>query len=117
MKNWKSPLFKNDGVKIGAQGVGMNQRTAILMYLLAVVTFQHVKPILERHCVECHAPGNNLDLSRFPFNCKTNDDQPYIVDGMLAKVGSAAPQMPPGNRPKLSASEVNTIQQWRDQGL
>jgi hypothetical protein len=96
----------------------MHQRTAFTLYLLAVITYsQNVKPILDLHCVECHTAGSILDLTSFPFTSNTILDQTKIVDKMLAKLDSIPPQMPPGHRPKLSVSEVSTIQQWRDQGL
>ena len=96
----------------------MNQRAAFILYLLALITYgQDVKPLLDKHCVECHSSGNKLNLSHFPFLSTTVPDQPTIVGRMLSKVGSNPPQMPPGNRPKLTQSEVRVLQQWRDAGL
>ena len=76
-----------------------------------------MKPLLDAHCIECHSGGNDLDLSHFPFSFKETSDQATIVDTMLAKLGAAPPQMPPGNRPKLTTSEVETIHEWREGGL
>ena len=62
----------------------MGQRTALL--LLVLITYsQHVAPILSLRCVECHASGSNLDLSRFPFGYDSAYDQTAIVEKMLVK--------------------------------
>ena len=96
----------------------MNERTALVLFLFAVINFtQNVKPILDAHCVECHSAGSTLDLSHFPFACATTSDQRTIVDKMLSLAGTDSPQMPPGNRPKLSVAEVGTLRHWREEGL
>ncbi len=96
----------------------MNQRAAFFMYLLAVITYsQDIKPLLGKHCVECHSKGNKLELSHFPFTSNTVPDQATIVDRVLAKVSATPAAMPPGNRPKLTANQVSVIRQWREQGL
>lgn len=95
--------------------------TPIAFFLLALVTYsQNVAPILDWRCTECHAEGATLVLTRFPFYSETTEDQPTIVNRILAKVqgvGGAKPVMPPGNRPRLTPSQVATLQQWLDQGL
>jgi uncharacterized membrane protein len=96
----------------------MNQRALFFLVWAGMATYGlDVKPILDSHCVECHSAGNFLVLSRFPFFSEATGDQGAIVDKILAKVGSNPPQMPPGNRPKLTGDEVSVIQQWREQGL
>jgi len=95
-----------------------NHRAATAFLLLVGLTYwQDIAPLLNRHCIECHGMGAALNLSRFPFLSPVTSDQPAIVARILEKVGSPSPLMPPGNRPKLTASEVLTIQQWRDEGL
>jgi len=85
---------------------------------LAVMTYhQNVAPILDKHCVECHSAGKSLDLSRFPFKWAAGNDQLQIVNLILAKTGGTKPKMPPGNRPKLTANQLNVIEQWRNDGL
>lgn len=94
----------------------MGHRMAL--FLLALITYyQNVAPILNLRCVECHASGSNLDLSRFPFGYDSAYDQPAIVQKILAKTDTAKPAMPPGNRPKLTQSQLGTIQQWLAGGL
>lgn len=95
----------------------MNRRAAWHFALLAIVTyFVDVKPILERHCVECHTYGADLDLSSFPF-VGGGGDSARITDRMLRRVSSTPVSMPPGNRPKLSSQEIATLRAWRDGGL
>jgi mono/diheme cytochrome c family protein len=90
----------------------------IVFLFAAVITYsQDVKPILDSNCIECHSPGASLDLSQFPFVSSTMPDQTTIVNAMLAKVNANPPQMPPGNRPPLSSDDINTIQQWLNEGL
>ena len=93
----------------------------IAFFLLALVTYsQNVAPILDWRCTECHAEGNSLVLTRFPFFSETTEDQPTIVNRILSKVqgiGADKARMPPGNRPKLTQTQVATIQQWLEQGL
>jgi uncharacterized membrane protein len=96
----------------------MNQRAAGLFFLLAVVTYAtDVKPILDQNCIECHDSGADLNLTAFPFVSTTMTSQTAIVQAILGKVGATPPQMPPGNRPKLTADQVSTVQDWLNQGL
>jgi len=96
----------------------MSQRTPLFTLFLALITYsQHVAPLLELRCVECHTPSRSLDLTRFPFASDMTEDQTEIVNLMLMKAGGPKPKMPPGNRPKLTAAQLNLIQQWRDGGL
>lgn len=83
----------------------------------AVTYTQDVKPLLDAHCVECHVAEADLDLSRYPFKSSDLTDMPSIVSRILERIEASPPQMPPGNRPKLSAGEVNVIREWRDGGL
>ncbi len=96
----------------------MGHRAALL--LLALVTYsQNVGPILGLRCVECHGPGAGLDLSRFPFAHEDDTDQVTLVQRIINKTngGAAASMPPPGNRPKLTPSQVGMIQQWLAGGL
>lgn len=96
----------------------MDRRAAFSFLFLAALTYrQDIAPILNTRCVECHSWGNSLNLSRFPFVSKMTEDQGAIVAMILGKSGGANPSMPPGNRPKLTAQQVSTIEQWRDEGL
>jgi mono/diheme cytochrome c family protein len=83
----------------------------------AVTTYlKDVKPILDSHCILCHKTGGkDPDLTSFPFQSKKLPTQEAIVDKMLEEVGKNA--MPPGNKPKLSAQEIATLEQWKLDGL
>lgn len=85
----------------------------------ASVTYRdHIKPIMDRHCAECHALGPRaIDFTEFPFRSKGNLDQESIVSIVLARAGGAAPSMPPGVRPSLSAQELALIEAWQEGGL
>jgi hypothetical protein len=84
----------------------------------ALLTYGNdVKPILDAHCIECHDSGADLNLTVFPFVSSSTTDQNAIVDDILGKVSASPPQMPPGNRPKLSADDIGTIKQWQTDGL
>ena len=77
-----------------------------------------IRPILDRNCTECHTGGiRGTDLSRFPFPSKHNLDQMTIVSIILAKTRGTSASMPPGVRPRLTDSEVQKIQAWKDGGL
>jgi uncharacterized membrane protein len=75
-----------------------------------------VKPILEKHCTECHDyNGHDPDLTSYPFYSEKLPDQKSIVEKMLEK--TSVQKMPPGNRPKLNQDQMAVIQRWMDDGL
>jgi len=89
------------------------------------VDFAHdVVPILRKHCATCH--GGNEAKGGFSINSRK-----LILDAAVVEVGSAAQshlvellkstdpkaQMPPANRPRLSADEIAIIERWIDAGL
>lgn len=94
----------------------MHRSAALSFLVLAVVTYlQDVKPILDRHCVECHTYGADLDVSGFPF---VGAGTPAgMLDRMIARASATPASMPPGNRPKLTSAEVNVLKAWRDGGM
>lgn len=100
----------------------------MLRYLFAAIVFtasafavtysRDVKPVLDEHCIECHdGISHDPDLTSFPFSSATLSNEQAIADAILQKTGGSSPEMPPGNRPKLTSSEVATIQQWRNDGM
>ena len=94
----------------------MESRRALLSFLLlAVVTYVDVKPILDRHCVECHTYGADLDVSGLPFI--GSGEPTRILDRMIARASASPASMPPGNRPKLTVQEVGVLKAWRDGGM
>lgn len=94
-------------------------------YLLAIavgipafsVTYQQdIKPILDRRCVECHdSLTHDPDLTDFPFQTEKSISQDQLVDRILKRVTGQS--MPPGNRPKVSQTDISKIQQWKNEGL
>lgn len=87
--------------------------------------FHDVKPLLEKHCYECHGDGkqqSGLRLDRRQNALRGGDYGPVIVPGNSAKSrlihklvdGDGGDQMPPEN--ELSAAEIGLLRAWIDQG-
>jgi ankyrin repeat protein len=87
--------------------------------------FQDVKPLLEKHCYECHGNGkqqSGLRLDRRQSALRGGDYGPVIVPGDSAKSrlihklvdGDGGDQMPPEN--ELSHAEIGLLRAWIDQG-
>jgi ankyrin repeat protein len=87
--------------------------------------FQDVKPLLEKHCYECHGNGkqqSGLRLDRRQNALRGGDYGPVIVPGHSAKSrlihklvdGDGGDVMPPEN--ELSAAEIGLLRAWIDQG-
>jgi hypothetical protein len=77
-----------------------------------------VKPLLERHCVECHGPENaEADLR---LDGAAPDFSNAKVRGVWEKVYAmlVRGEMPPPERPKLSTDDLDTLSSWirRDVG-
>ncbi len=85
-----------------------------------------VKPLLEKHCYECH--GNGKQQSGLRLDLRQNalrggDYGPVIVPGksaeskMVRKLvdGDGGDQMPPEGEP-LTATEIGLLRAWIDQG-
>lgn len=78
---------------------------------------EDVKPILDNACVECHhTGGRSPDLSALPFVSARGEDEEAIVTRILNFVSETEPRMPPGRRTKLTATQVNMIRTWQEQG-
>lgn len=88
-----------------------------------------VQPIINAHCISCHAsPANpdfgNLDLTSYdgvmdqtgpnhaPVITPGDPDNSYLVERIE---GTIPPQMPLVGAP-LSSDQINTIRQWIDEG-
>jgi len=82
-----------------------------------------VKPIMQRHCVECHAgwfPASGLRLdtrehvlaggSQGKAVIAGQPDKGWLVN-MIVPVAGNPSKMPPGP-PQLSGEEIATIKQW-----
>jgi hypothetical protein len=89
------------------------------------VDFAHdVVPLLKKHCVECH--GGHESKGGFSFNTRE-----LVMGSEVISVGQAGEsrmielvlsedpeaQMPPRDRPRLAAAEVQLLRAWVDQGL
>jgi mono/diheme cytochrome c family protein len=89
-----------------------------------------VRPILEKHCIECHAPGgagyeaSAFDVSNHPSLLKGGKFGPFVVPGdtlgsnlIILVEGRADPsiQMPHG-RTKLDEQEIEVLKAWVEQG-
>jgi len=80
-----------------------------------------IRPILERHCFECHsgkAKKGNLALGSIGDLVHGGQSGPAIVAGAAGKsllVGMIADgSMPPDGRPSLSTAEANLLAMWVD---
>lgn len=92
---------------------------------------QNVKPILDKHCAECHLDGG-AGLIKSGFNIGSYQGLmtgtkfgPVITAGdsvsstlVVLVEGRADPslRMPHGDREQLSKQEIKTIRDWIDQG-
>ena len=86
---------------------------------------KHIRPLLVRHCYECHSGGSNevkggLRLDFKNAVLKGGDTGPAIVPGnaseslLIAAVKHEGLEMPPGK--KLAESEVRELSEWITQG-
>lgn len=67
-----------------------------------------VKPLLARHCSECHHPGHLLDLTAFPFLPGTAPKR--VLE--IVREGD----MPPKPRDGLSEAEIALLAAWVEAG-
>ncbi len=87
---------------------------------------RQVKPILTRHCVECHSkdkPRAGLRLDTAAAALKGGKGGPAVVPGggddsllIEAVRGDGAVERMPLKRPPLSDAEINLLRAWIDQG-
>ena len=86
-----------------------------------------IKPILNSHCVKCHAQGQRkggFQIETRETLLKGGDSGPAVVEGKSAEshlielVAALDPQnrMPPEGE-KLTATQVGLLRAWIDQGL
>ncbi len=96
----------------------------------AISFSQEVKPILEAHCADCHAPGgtgtekSGLVLTGYEALMKGTRLGPVVEPGnaisstlylVVAGKADRSIRMPHGET-QLSEQEVATIEQWIDEG-
>ncbi|MEX0978873.1 MAG: DUF1549 domain-containing protein, partial [Pirellulales bacterium] len=89
------------------------------------ITFEaHVRPILKAHCWQCHGEEEGLkgalDVRLAGFLLKGGDSGPAVVPGKHAESllhqRVAEGEMPPGDKKKLTAAQVEVIAKWIDGG-
>ena len=74
-----------------------------------------VKPIMDAHCITCHAPGGSKSF--IPLD--TYSDLKANSATLIASVNrdGSVPNMPAGGAAKLSDCDIQTIQAWVDGGM
>src|SRR5688500_4811827 len=87
--------------------------------------FAHqIAPILRKHCVECHGGkeakgGFSLNTRDLILECEVvvpgKPAESRLID--LVKSTDRDEQMPPKDRPRLTAEELARLQQWVENGL
>lgn len=87
--------------------------------------FSHaVLPVLKKHCVPCHGGRE----ARGSFSLNTRElliDSGYVISGhpeesrIIERILSKDPeqQMPPADQPRLTASEIEVLQDWIRGGI
>ncbi len=93
-----------------------------------IVTYaQDIRPLLDKHCVECHSgwfPDGGLRLDTIDAIYKGGNSGPAIVPGApqkgwltysLTNTGQRGMQMPPDGE-QLSQQQVELLKQWIEQG-
>ena len=106
--------------------------TLVVGFAATAIGFQvdyvrEVRPVLEKHCYECHGPGNQeaglrLDVRSSAFKGGENYGPSIVagsaIDSPIIQFVSRADadlQMPPDSE-RLSAAEVATLTKWVDEG-
>jgi len=90
-----------------------------------------IKPILEAHCLECHAKGgvgqvkSGLSMethaelikgTKFGAVIKAGDSLSSTLVLLIEGKADPSINMPKGHKKPLSAEQINTIKSWIDQG-
>ncbi len=97
----------------------------------AVSFSEHVKPILDQNCVQCHQAGgegevaSGFDLTTYDGMMKGARFGPMVIAGdvegsnmLVLMEGRADPSisMPHGQQKPVSDEEIQTIRLWIEQG-
>ncbi|MFM7819186.1 MAG: c-type cytochrome domain-containing protein, partial [Verrucomicrobiota bacterium] len=104
---------------------------ALPLSLLMAADFSAIEPLLQEHCVECHAaqdPEGGLVLDSHAGLMKGGETGPAVLPGkgaesLLVRVlegrwGKTGKNefMPPGKRPHLKPQQIALIRSWIDEG-
>ena len=82
-----------------------------------------IAPILQQHCIQCHAPGDEngdvslatiSDLQNNDFVVAGDADASYLVELISPQDGE--PALMPKDKPPLSKEQVETIRKWINSG-
>lgn len=105
---------------LGLATAGATQEPAAPDYDAAIA------PILKRYCAGCHNDGDRegeFSLESYASLQAGTEDGPALLAGDAANsriirlmTGAAAPRMPPKDKPKPSAEEIDRIRAWIDAG-
>lgn len=105
--------------------------SALPLSLLMAGDFSVIEPLLQEHCVECHAaqdPEGGLILDSHAGIMKGGETGPTVLPGkgaesLLVRVlegrwGKTGKNefMPPGKRPHLKPDQIALIRSWIDEG-
>lgn len=76
-----------------------------------------IKPIVNKHCSECHHVNTPLNLMNFPFLTNSSMAQSDIIELIIDYVDSSSgkPTMPPAPRTALSPEEIQAFKDWSEQ--
>lgn len=87
-----------------------------------VQSFAEVAPILNKHCVTCHAgekPPHGLRLDSYGNLMKGARKGPVVIPGepgnseLVRRItGKSKPAMPPQGRPDLPDEDIQKIRNW-----
>ena len=92
---------------------------------------QHVKPIFDQHCIECHQPDSSgtlasgFDMTSYEGLMKGTTFGPMIIAGdpegsnvLVLMEGRADPSisMPHGQQDPVAKTDIQTIRLWIEQG-
>lgn len=90
----------------------------------------HVRPVLEKHCIECHQPGGEgfeksgqdmtsysalMKGTKFGATVKANDSFTSALVMLIEGRTNSSIKMPHGREP-IPADDIKTIKTWIDQG-
>lgn len=91
-----------------------------------VQSFAEIAPILNKHCVSCHAgekPPHGLRLDSYDNLMHGARKGPVVLPGepgnseIVKRItGQSKPAMPPQGRPSLSKEDIQKIRNWIDAG-
>lgn len=80
-----------------------------LLFILSTITHTQLKPIMEKHCIQCHN-SNWVDKNWMDYNIANKHCDKFINRVVLLK------DMPPGNITEMNDKEREMFKNWVDGG-